>query len=89
VLTTQMKSVGEVMAIGRAFKEAMQKARRGLETGRSGGIPVDCRLPSQPRGGARFAAQPRCRRQPMRMRTPFDVAMPNAFSVGSIHTDCE
>jgi biotin carboxylase len=58
-------------------------------TGRSGGIPVDCRLPSQPRGGARFAAQRRCRRQPMRMRTPFDVAMPNAFSVGSIHTDCE
>jgi carbamoyl-phosphate synthase large subunit len=36
VLTTQMKSVGEVMAIGRTFKEAMQKALRGLETGRSG-----------------------------------------------------
>ncbi|MHC5064878.1 MAG: carbamoyl-phosphate synthase large subunit [Planctomycetota bacterium] len=35
-LTTQMKSVGEVMAIGRTFKEAMQKALRGLETGRSG-----------------------------------------------------
>jgi carbamoyl-phosphate synthase large subunit len=36
VLTTQMKSVGEVMAIGRTFKEAMQKALRGLETGRHG-----------------------------------------------------
>ncbi|MEZ6035839.1 MAG: carbamoyl-phosphate synthase large subunit [Planctomycetota bacterium] len=36
VLTTQMKSVGEVMAIGRTFKEAMQKALRGLETGRNG-----------------------------------------------------
>jgi carbamoyl-phosphate synthase large subunit len=36
VLTTQMKSVGEVMAIGRTFKEAMQKALRGLETGRTG-----------------------------------------------------
>ncbi|MEO0481601.1 MAG: carbamoyl-phosphate synthase large subunit [Planctomycetota bacterium] len=35
-LTTQMKSVGEVMAIGRTFKEAMQKALRGLETGRVG-----------------------------------------------------
>ena len=35
-LTTQMKSVGEVMAIGRTFKEAMQKALRGLETGRAG-----------------------------------------------------
>ncbi len=32
VLTTQMKSVGEVMAIGRTFKESMQKAFRGLET---------------------------------------------------------
>ena len=32
-LTTQMKSVGEVMAIGRTFKESMQKALRGLETG--------------------------------------------------------
>ena len=35
-LTTQMKSVGEVMAIGRTFKESMQKALRGLETGRWG-----------------------------------------------------
>ncbi|MBS0349998.1 MAG: carbamoyl-phosphate synthase large subunit [Proteobacteria bacterium] len=32
-LTTQMKSVGEVMAIGRNFQEALQKAIRGLETG--------------------------------------------------------
>ncbi|HKE00519.1 MAG TPA: carbamoyl-phosphate synthase large subunit [Planctomycetota bacterium] len=36
VLTTQMKSVGEVMAIGRTFAEAFQKALRGLETGRAG-----------------------------------------------------
>lgn len=35
-LTTQMKSVGEVMAIGRTFQESMQKALRGLETGLSG-----------------------------------------------------
>ncbi len=32
-LTTQMKSVGEVMAIGRTFRESLQKALRGLETG--------------------------------------------------------
>lgn len=32
-LTTQMKSVGEVMAIGRTFQESLQKAMRGLETG--------------------------------------------------------
>jgi len=35
-LTTQMKSVGEVMAIGRTFAESLQKALRGLETGLSG-----------------------------------------------------
>jgi carbamoyl-phosphate synthase large subunit len=35
-LTTSMKSVGEVMAMGRTFKESMQKALRGLETGLSG-----------------------------------------------------
>ena len=35
-LTTQMKSVGEVMAIGRTFQESMQKALRGLEAGACG-----------------------------------------------------
>ena len=35
-LTTQMKSVGETMAIGRTFKEALQKALRGLEVGSFG-----------------------------------------------------
>jgi len=35
-LTTAMKSVGETMAIGRTFKEALQKGLRSLETGRSG-----------------------------------------------------
>jgi len=47
-LTTQMKSVGEAMAIGRTFKEAFQKGLRALETGRAGWIaaarPVDDRL---------------------------------------------
>jgi carbamoyl-phosphate synthase large subunit len=35
-LTTQMKSVGEAMAMGRTFQESLQKALRSLETGRSG-----------------------------------------------------
>jgi carbamoyl-phosphate synthase large subunit len=35
-LTTQMKSVGEVMAMGRTFQESLQKALRGLETGTDG-----------------------------------------------------
>jgi carbamoyl-phosphate synthase large subunit len=48
-LTTQMKSVGESMAIGRTFKEAFQKALRALEIGRAGwtvgATPADDRLP--------------------------------------------
>lgn len=39
-LTTQMKSVGEVMAIGRNFQESFQKALRGLETGVCGLNPI-------------------------------------------------
>ena len=40
VLTTQMKSVGEVMAMGRTFQESLQKALRGLETGIDGLTPL-------------------------------------------------
>ena len=60
-LTTQMKSVGESMAIGRTFKEALQKGLRALETGRpgwaSGALLSDDRLPDETiealRGGLR------------------------------------
>ncbi|MEO0490389.1 MAG: carbamoyl-phosphate synthase large subunit, partial [Cyanobacteria bacterium J06659_2] len=46
VLTTQMKSVGEAMAIGRTFLESFQKAMRSLETGRAGwGCDRDEKLP--------------------------------------------
>ena len=45
-LTTQMKSVGEVMAIGRTFEESLQKALRGLETGKLGFDPrLDMKKP--------------------------------------------
>ena len=47
-LTTAMKSVGEVMAIGRSFHESLQKALRGLETGLSGLDPVQA-LVGRPR----------------------------------------
>jgi carbamoyl-phosphate synthase large subunit len=40
-LTTQMKSVGEVMAMGRTFQESLQKALRGLEIGKVGLDPTD------------------------------------------------
>jgi len=56
VLTTQMKSVGEAMAIGRTFQESFQKALRSLETGRSGwGCDKAEKLPSleQVRAGLR------------------------------------
>ncbi|MBR8835979.1 MAG: carbamoyl-phosphate synthase large subunit [Stigonema ocellatum SAG 48.90 = DSM 106950] len=47
VLTTQMKSVGEAMAIGRTFNESFQKALRSLETGRAGwGCDLKEKLPS-------------------------------------------
>lgn len=45
-LTTQMKSVGEVMAIGRSFQESLQKALRGLETGKVGLDPTGLDLSS-------------------------------------------
>ncbi|MGI1678937.1 MAG: carbamoyl-phosphate synthase large subunit [Cellvibrionaceae bacterium] len=46
-LTTQMKSVGEVMAIGRTFQESLQKALRGLEVGSAGFEPhVDLEAPN-------------------------------------------
>jgi len=44
-LTTQMKSVGEVMAIGRSFQESFQKALRGLEIGRYGLDSLLARVP--------------------------------------------
>ncbi|MGB7211412.1 MAG: carbamoyl-phosphate synthase large subunit [Gemmatimonadales bacterium] len=58
-LTTQMKSVGEVMAIGRTFKEALQKGLRGLEIGRPGwtvgATPADDRLQDAARDTVRAA----------------------------------
>jgi carbamoyl-phosphate synthase large subunit len=52
-LGTQMKSVGEVMSIGRTFTEALQKAARSMETGRDGLVSlmgrVDYRLLAEPK----------------------------------------
>jgi len=48
VLTTKMKSIGEAMAIGRTFPEALQKGIRSLETGRAGlnADPAEAELPT-------------------------------------------
>ncbi len=56
-LTTRMKSVGEVMAIGRTFPEALQKAWRSLETGRDG-----LRSPEDPAEPTREALLAACAR---------------------------
>src|SRR6185437_9032278 len=80
-LTTQMKSVGESMAIGRTFKEAFQKGLRALETGRTGwttaGRLLDDRLPDDSVASLRSAL-----RQPTPERI-FQVkrAMEQGFSV--------
>jgi len=55
-LTTQMKSVGEAMAIGRTFQESLQKALRSLETGCDGLMPV-MRLPLDADGEQRLAEE--------------------------------
>ncbi len=46
-LTTQMKSVGEVMAIGRTFQESLQKALRGLEIDIAGFNPIDVSISTE------------------------------------------
>ncbi|MFO1015663.1 MAG: carbamoyl-phosphate synthase large subunit [Caulobacteraceae bacterium] len=50
-LTTSMKSVGEVMAIGRTFAESLQKALRGLETGLNGLDEIEIEGAEDPEGG--------------------------------------
>ena len=57
VLTTAMKSVGEVMAIGRTFQESLQKALRGLETGLTGLDEIE--IPGLGHGGRRPQRHPR------------------------------
>lgn len=56
-LTTAMKSVGEVMALGRTFKESLQKAMRGLEVGRHGlcgdGLGIDKKVEKARKDGGK------------------------------------
>jgi carbamoyl-phosphate synthase large subunit len=60
VLTTKMKSIGEVMAIGRTFQEALQKGVRSLETGRAGlnADPDERDLPDDPAALLELASVP-------------------------------
>ncbi|MGH6878183.1 MAG: carbamoyl-phosphate synthase large subunit, partial [Rhizomicrobium sp.] len=74
-LTTSMKSVGEVMAIGRTFAESLQKALRSLETGLAGFDEID--LPTDPnavRAALARTSPDRLRVAAQAMRAGFPVA---------------
>ncbi|MGC9022396.1 MAG: carbamoyl-phosphate synthase large subunit, partial [Dissulfurimicrobium sp.] len=86
ILTTSMKSVGETMAIGRTFREALQKGLRSLEIGRFG-LGLDGRDPWQ-----RFSGMPDKEAVIKRLRTPnserifyIPLAMSMGFDIGEIH----
>lgn len=86
LLTTSMKSVGETMAIGRTFREALQKGVRSLETGRFG-LGFDGRDPWQ-----RSNSVPDKEAVIKRLRTPnserifyIPLAMSLGFSIDEIH----
>ena len=81
-LTTQMKAVGEVMAIGRTFKEAFQKALRGLETDRPGWsaaeLPVDDRLSDGARETVLAALRTPTPERIFQLKRAFDLDVPVA-----------
>ena len=68
-LTTQMKSVGEVMAIGRTFQESFQKALRGLEVGVDGLNQTHARPRDAGEGAGRARARSASGTSAMRSRT--------------------
>jgi carbamoyl-phosphate synthase large subunit len=86
-LTTSMKSVGEVMAIGRTFAESLQKALRGLETGLTGLDEVEIENADDPEMGhaaiLRALAQP----TPDRLRV-IAQAFRHGLSVEDVNAAC-
>ncbi len=79
-LTTQMKSVGEAMAIGRTFQESLQKALRSLETGISGFDEQDI-----PGGGDRNAIIASVSRPTERRLLNVGQALREGLSVDEVH----
>jgi carbamoyl-phosphate synthase large subunit len=86
-LTTSMKSVGEVMAIGRTFPESLQKALRGLETGLEGldEIEIQGLDPERPRDAVLAAL---ARPTPDRLRL-IAQAFRFGFNVQEVHGVCQ
>ncbi len=84
-LTTQMKSVGEAMAIGRTFKEAFQKGLRALETGRAGWTIAprlqDDRLPDESIAALRSALRQPTPERIFQIKRAFELG----FAVAEIY----
>ncbi len=87
LLTTAMKSVGEVMAIGRTFAESLQKALRSLETGLTGLDEVE--IPEANAGANRDAIRAALAKPtPDRILT-IAQAFRYGFSVADVHAACK
>ncbi|MBI1197456.1 MAG: carbamoyl-phosphate synthase large subunit [Phenylobacterium sp.] len=87
LLTTQMKSVGEVMAIGRTFAESLQKALRGLETGLSGLDEIVIEAGDDPEMGHAAVLRALGQPTPDRLRV-IAQAFRHGLSVEDIHGAC-
>jgi carbamoyl-phosphate synthase large subunit len=86
-LTTSMKSVGEVMAIGRTFAESLQKALRGLETGLSGLDEIEIEDANDPEMGHASVLRALAIPTPDRLRV-IAQAFRHGLSVEDIHAAC-
>ena len=86
-LTTSMKSVGEVMAIGRTFKESLQKALRGLETGLSGLDEVEIEGAADPETGKAAVVRALGVPTPDRLRV-IAQAFRHGLTVEEVHGAC-
>ena len=86
-LTTSMKSVGEVMAIGRTFKESLQKALRGLETGLNGLDEIEIEGAADPETGKAAVVRALGVPTPDRLRV-IAQAFRHGLTVEEVHSAC-
>jgi carbamoyl-phosphate synthase large subunit len=86
-LTTSMKSVGEVMAIGRTFKESLQKALRGLETGLAGLDEIDIEGSADPETGHAAVVRALGNPTPDRLRV-IAQAFRHGLTVDEVNSAC-
>ncbi|AWM76962.1 carbamoyl-phosphate synthase large subunit [Phenylobacterium parvum] len=86
-LTTSMKSVGEVMAIGRTFKESLQKALRGLETGLTGLDEIEIEGAADPETGKAAVVRALGAPTPDRLRV-IAQAFRHGLTVEEVHGAC-